>query len=215
MRLRLDPRSPSVYPVLFYGLRSYDYYGDTLSTKLSFEASPDGDSEDELFFTDKREFADFMNIAMLTGNDVVFTVLRGFKKIINRADNRIGRFLRSDMPKEKHCGFLVKFSDVQPRSGCWLKVTDLRGNISLELNIKSIHYFIKYGRDGHEDEDGAIVFCPSRGRIQLPSYENSDATNKVIMPTKHTIKALQVQEQDFDSLSLGLATGSETQGTMC
>ena len=214
MWLRSDPRSPSVYPVLFYGLRSYDYYGDTLSTKLSFKAPQRRSSEDEMFFTDKRKFADFMNIAMLTGNDVVATLLRDNRKIINRADNRIGRFLCSDIPNEVYYGFLVKFSDVQPRSGCWLKVTDMRGNVSLKLTIDYKRYFIKYGRDGHEDEDKAIV-SHSPMRIKLPNYENSNATNEVIMPTKHTIKALQVQEEDFDSLSLGLATGSETQGTMC
>ena len=186
MTLRLDPRSSSVYPVLLYGLGSYDYYGDTLSTKLSFEAPQRRSSEDKLFFTDKRKFADFMNIAMLTGNDVVATALPSYRKIINRADNRIGRFLCSDIPDEESDGFLVRFSDVQPRSGCWLNFTDLRGNVSLELSIYNKRYFIKYGRDGHEDEDGAIVFRPSRSRIRLPSYENSDATNKVIVPTRHT-----------------------------
>ena len=214
MMLRLNPRSPSVYPVLFYGLRSYDYYGDTLSTKLSFRVPQRRGSENAIYFTDKREFADFMNIARLTGNDVVATTLPSHKKIINWADNSIGRFLRSDIPDDVSSSFFVNFSDVQPRSECWLKGADLRGDVSLELNIKSIHYFIEYGRDGHEAEDRAIVFYPSM-RIPLPSYENSDATNKVIVITKHTIKALQVQEEDFDSLSLGLATSSGTRGTVC
>ena len=214
MTLRLDPRSPSVYPVLFYGLRSYDYYGDALSTKLSFRVSKRRSSENAIYFMNEHEFADFMNIARLTGNDVVATALSSHKKVINWADNSTGRFLRSDIPDEVSDGFTVSFSDIHPRSECWLNVAGLRGDVSLELNINSIRYFIKYGRDDHEAEDRAIVSLTPM-RKQLPNYENSNATNKVIMRRKLTIKALQVQEQDFDSLSLGLATGSGTQGTMC
>ena len=214
MTLRLNPRSPSVYPVLFYGLRSYDYYGDALSTKLSFRVPQRRGSENVIYFTNEREFVDFMNIARLTGNDVVATALPSRKKIINRADNRTGRFLCSELPDEVSDGFTVSFSDIHPRSECWLNVAGLRGDVSLELNINSIRYFIKYGRDDHQAEDRAIVSLTPM-RKQLPNYENSNATNKVIVITKHTIKALQVQEQDFHSLSLGLATGSGTQGTMC
>ena len=214
MTLRLNPRSPSVYPVLFYGLRSYDYYGDTLSTKLSFRVSKRRSSENAIYFMNEHEFADFMNIARLTGNDVVATALPSHKKIINWADNRIGRFLCSDIPDEVSDGFTVSFSDIHPRSECWLNVAGLRGDVSLELNINSIRYFTKYGRDDHENEDRAIVSHWEMSK-QLPNYENRDATNKVIMRGKHTIKALQVQEEDFHSLSLGLATGSGTQGTMC
>ena len=196
MTLRLNPRSPSVYPVLFYGLRSYDYYGDALSTKLSFRVSKRRSSENAIYFTSEREFADFMNIARLTGNDVVATVLPGCEKIINRADNSIGRFLRSDIPDDVSSSFTVSLSDIHPRSECWLNVADLRGDVSLELNIKSIRYFIKYGRDGdYKDEDRAIVLH-SPVRIPLPSHENRDATNKVIMRRKCTIKALQVQEHN-------------------
>ena len=212
MTLRLNPRSPSVYPVLFYGVRSYDYYGDALSSKLSFRVSKRRSSENAIYFTSEREFADFMNIARLTGNDVVATALPSYRKIINRADNCIGRFLRSDIPNEVDYGFLVRFNDVQPRSECWLDVADLRGDVSLELNINSIRYFIKYGRDDHKAEDRAIVSLRAM-RKQLLSYEDSEATDKVIMRRKHTIKALQVQEEDFHSLSLGLAAGSGTQGT--
>ena len=195
MTLRLGPWSPSVYPVLFYGLRSYDYYGDTLSTKLSFTVPQCHGPKDYIYFNNRREFADFMNIARLTGNDVVATTFPGHKKIINWADNSIGRFLRSDIPDEVPDAFFVNFSDVQPRSECWLNVAGLRGDVSLELNIKSIRYFIKYGRDDHEAEDRAIV-SRRAVRKQLPNYESSSATNKVIMPTKHTIKATQVQEHN-------------------
>ena len=171
MTLRLNPRSPSVYPILFYGLRSHDYYGDTLSTKLSFKAPRYRGTENEIFFTNEQEFADFINIARLTGNDVVATVFHSHNKITKWADNSTGRFLYSDLPGEKHFGFLVSFSDVKPRNKCWLNFADLMGDVSLESNIKSIRYFIKYGRDGHEDEDEAIS-PPYPMMKQLPSYKS-------------------------------------------
>ena len=192
MTLRLDPRSPSVYPVLFYGLRSYNYYGDTLSTKLSFEAPRYPGWMGTTNFKNKREFVDFMNIARITGNDVVVTVFHSHNKITKWADNSTGRFLYSDIPDEESSSFSVSFSDVKPRNKCWLNFADLTGDVSLELNIKSIRYFIKYGRDGHKDEDDAIISRRTRWK-QLPSYENSNATNKVNMWTKLTIKALRVQ----------------------
>ena len=171
MTLELHLGSPSVYPVLFYGLRSYDYYGDSLSTKLSFTVPPCYRPRDYIYFNNGREFADFMSIARLTGNDVVATALPSYRKIINRADSRIGRFLRADIPNEVDYGFLVGFSDIHPRSECWLNLADLRGDVSLEFNINHKRYFIKYGRDGHEDEDRAIVSLTPMSK-QRPSYKN-------------------------------------------